>query len=255
MMRLKIAAFGTAVASAAALMSLPAGQAQAEVITMSIEVGAGPVVDLATFGGIGTANGYVMNGAAIAALNAVLGTAGSQYQFTAIGGTSNFPGSDAPFRGQLTLDGVLFTVGTGVPSLTISETEDGFTLPPPYSLTSSSTAFFVLQPSGGGHTASSSFNGASTPTYSVLSDGIGSNAQANMATLDDLSPVTPYTVSNTIIFGLTPGTNRFPITDEFSVSGTVIPEPSTWAMMLLGFAGLAFSGYRQARAGHATLAR
>ena len=30
-----------------------------------------------------------------------------------------------------------------------------------------------------------------------------------------------------------------------------IPEPSTWAMMLLGFAGLAFGGYRRARAGHA----
>jgi PEP-CTERM motif len=27
-----------------------------------------------------------------------------------------------------------------------------------------------------------------------------------------------------------------------------IPEPSTWAMMLLGFAGLAFMGYRRASA-------
>jgi probable HAF family extracellular repeat protein len=33
-----------------------------------------------------------------------------------------------------------------------------------------------------------------------------------------------------------------------------IPEPSTWAMMLLGFTGLGFAGYRRARAGHATLA-
>jgi hypothetical protein len=32
----------------------------------------------------------------------------------------------------------------------------------------------------------------------------------------------------------------------------LIPEPSTWAMMLLGFAGLGFAGYRRARAGHAT---
>ncbi len=251
MMRLRIAAFGTAVASAAALMSLPAGQAQAEVITMSVEVGTGPVVDLATFGGVGTANGYVMGSGSIAALNAFLGAQGSQYQFTAIGGTSNFPGST---RGQLTLDGALISVGTGDAGLTISETEDGFTLPPPYSLTSSSTGFFVNQPSGGGHTASSSFNGASTPTYSVLSDGIGTNTQVNMATME-VSTVTPYTVSNTIIFGLAPGTTTSPITDEFSVSATVVPEPSTWAMMLLGFAGLAFSGYRRARAGHATLAR
>jgi hypothetical protein len=34
------------------------------------------------------------------------------------------------------------------------------------------------------------------------------------------------------------------------VSGDVVasvPEPSTWAMMLLGFASLGFAGYRKAR--------
>ena len=29
------------------------------------------------------------------------------------------------------------------------------------------------------------------------------------------------------------------------------PEPSTWAMMLAGFAGLSFAGYRRAKAGGA----
>ena len=33
----------------------------------------------------------------------------------------------------------------------------------------------------------------------------------------------------------------------FSISGTVVPEPSTWALMLLGFAGLGFAGYRHAK--------
>ena len=33
----------------------------------------------------------------------------------------------------------------------------------------------------------------------------------------------------------------------FSLTGAVVPEPSTWAMMLLGFAGLGFAGYRQMR--------
>ena len=32
----------------------------------------------------------------------------------------------------------------------------------------------------------------------------------------------------------------------FSLTGAVVPEPSTWAMMLLGFAGLGFLGYRRA---------
>ena len=33
----------------------------------------------------------------------------------------------------------------------------------------------------------------------------------------------------------------------FSLSGSTIPEPSTWAMMLLGFAGLGFAACRRAR--------
>jgi hypothetical protein len=36
--------------------------------------------------------------------------------------------------------------------------------------------------------------------------------------------------------------------------GASVPESSTWAMMLLGFAGLGFLGYRRARAGRTTLA-
>ena len=34
---------------------------------------------------------------------------------------------------------------------------------------------------------------------------------------------------------------------SFSLSGSPVPEPSTWAMMLLGFACLSFAGYRHAR--------
>lgn len=42
--------------------------------------------------------------------------------------------------------------------------------------------------------------------------------------------------------------------DPATVSYTTgVPEPSTWAMMLLGFVGLGYAGYRRARAGHATL--
>jgi hypothetical protein len=35
----------------------------------------------------------------------------------------------------------------------------------------------------------------------------------------------------------------------FSLNGSTVPEPSTWAMMLLGFAGLAYAGLRQRAAG------
>ena len=39
----------------------------------------------------------------------------------------------------------------------------------------------------------------------------------------------------------------------FSLSGAV-PEPSTWAMMLLGFAGLGFASYRHAKKGRSASA-
>ena len=42
-------------------------------------------------------------------------------------------------------------------------------------------------------------------------------------------------------------THQGPFNAAFSLSGAVVPEPSTWAMMVLGFAGLGFAGYRRAR--------
>jgi hypothetical protein len=38
-----------------------------------------------------------------------------------------------------------------------------------------------------------------------------------------------------------------PIDLQFRVFGAAVPEFSTWAMMLLGFAGLGYAGYRRAR--------
>jgi hypothetical protein len=38
------------------------------------------------------------------------------------------------------------------------------------------------------------------------------------------------------------------------VSAFAAPEPSTWPMLLIGFAGLGFAGYRRAKKGHATVA-
>jgi hypothetical protein len=42
-------------------------------------------------------------------------------------------------------------------------------------------------------------------------------------------------------------TGQGPFNAAFSLSGSVVPEPSTWAMMLMGFAGLAFAGCRVPR--------
>ena len=40
----------------------------------------------------------------------------------------------------------------------------------------------------------------------------------------------------------------------FTAATNSIPEPSRWAMMLIGFAGLGYAGYRRARAARTTLA-
>ena len=45
--------------------------------------------------------------------------------------------------------------------------------------------------------------------------------------------------------------NGAPSVLEFS---TAAPEPATWAMMLLGFAGLGFAGYRRTKKSDATFA-
>lgn len=45
------------------------------------------------------------------------------------------------------------------------------------------------------------------------------------------------------------GTDRPTVTLQytFTPASTPVPEPSTWAMLLLGFAGLGYAGYRQTR--------
>ena len=57
------------------------------------------------------------------------------------------------------------------------------------------------------------------------------------------------TFTSTAIFvnvaGRSPDTDQQLILDVTAGSAPVVPEPSTWAMMLLGFAGLGFVGYRR----------
>jgi hypothetical protein len=53
--------------------------------------------------------------------------------------------------------------------------------------------------------------------------------------------------------GLNVGSSEDLVATGYTYSTTVV-EPATWAMMLLGFTGLGYAGYRRARAGRATLA-
>lgn len=233
-----------------ALMGLWSGQARAETISISISVNGGPLVDLSAFGGVGTAQGYNMSGAAIASLNSFLTTAGSEYQFgspssgaTLLGGTSNNAGTSA--GGTLVLTGSIESVGSGSSLLTIVESEGGYTAPTGLTgtLFSSSTGNFSGQAAGAGHTASSAFTSdvpvtTPTSTYNVFSTTTDPNGQGSMTNVGVAPVTTLYTLTNTITFGLGAGTTANPITDTFGVNALVtaaaVPEPSSLVTLLTG---------------------
>jgi hypothetical protein len=68
----------------------------------------------------------------------------------------------------------------------------------------------------------------------VLGNGLqGSPLDNQWVTISGLAPFKTATFSST--------GDAF----EFSLAGTTVPEPSTWAMMMLGFAGLGYAAFRR----------
>jgi PEP-CTERM motif-containing protein len=81
------------------------------------------------------------------------------------------------------------------------------------------------------------------PQQLIVPDGYSGSSLSGSSTFDNV------TIAS---LGLTPG--RYVYTwgsgadaDSLTVNVAAVPEPSTWAMMLLGFAGLGFAGYRKSR--------
>jgi hypothetical protein len=85
---------------------------------------------------------------------------------------------------------------------------------------------------------------ANVPGASLPGDGTptitGSTSNGRFTFVDSFADITGISVSETL--GVS--SNSF----EIAQITTSVPEPSTWAMMGLGFAGLAFAGYRARRA-------
>ena len=111
------------------------------------------------------------------------------------------------------------------------------------------TAQIIAYASNGDVLASFTENGANTETYDNSAIFIGAlDSISDIAAIQfDLTSAPPSEV------GAEPPGKDFAI-GTLELNTTAVPEPSTWAMLLLGFAGLGVVGYSKARKGLVTTA-
>ncbi len=100
-------------------------------------------------------------------------------------------------------------------------------------------------------------NNPGGPVLGVI-DGTSDSWVENIPTTpgDHSVSVDPVTNEVFVPYGGVPSNSVCPegCVAVFAPTLAAAPEPSTWAMTFLGFAGLGFAGFRRARASHATLA-
>jgi PEP-CTERM motif len=105
----------------------------------------------------------------------------------------------------------------------------------------------------GGENVRNQFDG--TP-YAATPPGIFATANFGDVRLDVQQIVLPAEFSNDLLTSIyfSGGFGEAELGSPFLVAATTVslptntvPEPSTWAMLLLGFAGLGFAGYRRAK--------
>jgi hypothetical protein len=186
---------------------------------------------------------------AFASVSLVAGSASAQFNTPAIGSNPNGPEYLITYNANGT-----FTTGL---NLTYSSN------PGPYDgqedtyfgvVNNNAGVLHSLFLSGGPGSNIFGFDGEGIGTY----PGVGTNANDKSSGLYG-GPNAYFNVVNsdsgTVIFGSgikSGGTDIFSLEEAVAINTLVVnqggvPEPSTWAMMLLGFAGLGFLSYRQSR--------
>ncbi|MGA9847413.1 MAG: PEP-CTERM sorting domain-containing protein, partial [Roseiarcus sp.] len=73
------------------------------------------------------------------------------------------------------------------------------------------------------------------------------------ASVGGVSDGGPFSLSEIITLSGSSGSS-FSFNGSITATVTAVPEPSTWAMLLLGFAGVGCAGYRRAMRRRATFA-
>ena len=155
----------------------------------------------------------------ITALNSALAGAGSAYQFSSLGASSNSAGTAS--SADLTLSGFVQMVGPGSTSLTIMESESGLTSPvgAAANLQNSSRSNFSNARLGGTETSVGPLNSTLTPSLAL--------------TVPSLSA--PYATLNNPIY--------FDLTSPADVVSN--PEPSSWSLLGISLAALAVVAHRR----------
>ncbi|HME83143.1 MAG TPA: PEP-CTERM sorting domain-containing protein [Roseiarcus sp.] len=93
----------------------------------------------------------------------------------------------------------------------------------------------------------SQFSGIGGSSFHIVSIADSATGVIDGVNIILFSSFTPHSVDfATFYLGYQPGTDLTQtVTLTFANGAGAIPEPSTWAMMLLGFAGISFAGYRK----------
>jgi hypothetical protein len=102
----------------------------------------------------------------------------------------------------------------------------------------------------------SQFSGIGGSSFHIVSDADSATGVQSGVNLDLFSNFGPHSVDfATFYLGFQPRTDLTQTeTLTFAPGAGAVPEPATWALMLLGFAGLGFAGYRRTKSGAPTAA-
>jgi hypothetical protein len=103
----------------------------------------------------------------------------------------------------------------------------------------------------------SKFSGIGAASFQIANDADGASGLMSGVNTESADPPTPHSIDfATDYFGFQPGTDLTQtetLTFGAVVGGGAVPEPSTWMLLLAGFAGLGFAGLARSRRG-ATIA-